>query len=428
MPIPVHPLATTSAPVTSDPRLPGQGSVPAQLAHERTASALTLEAFNGSLNRPSPLGGTETKLPIRLHNNDGTVLSLAPGENQPDVVSLSLWNLRTQTFVHGEVNTRSGLFRGVSGAVRGLPIEADSSLEFIVSALRRSSLVPEKSVPLPRSLPDPTLARYPDPNRVNPEHYLYQQPIPVPKESCPERSCASVSPHEVAQALAHRPDFDPQRALNGETREPDNSDLDNLRLAGRLLQPPTEAQKILTQLESAVRGPNFNLLMVDSPYPHAESRENGFIVLTTGFANLLERRYPDPAKRVQAWATVLAHEMAHDLSDHGLRLRDFPSSLKSDRSAFVDQLAKAARQRQFELEADRVGNGIAISAGLNPLDPVELRDLLETMRAAGKSFPPGLDPVFLRYSGADPQSVARDYSASHPLPDTRRKALETGRK
>jgi Zn-dependent protease with chaperone function len=168
--------------------------------------------------------------------------------------------------------------------------------------------------------------------------------------------------------------------------------------------------------------------MVDSPYPYAESRENGSIVVTTGFSNLLERKYPEPAKRVQAWATVLAHEMAHDLSDHVLRRRDFPASSKSDRPAFVDKLAIAALQRRFELEADRVGNIIAGRAGLHPLDPVELRDLLETMRGMGKSFPPGLDPVFLKYSGSEPSAEGPAYSQPHPSPDTRMRALEATRK
>ena len=313
--------------------------------------------------------------------------------------------------------------------MRGSPIEDDRALGLIAAALRGSSLVPEKSVPLPPSLPDPTLARYPDPNKVNPEHYVYPKPIPVAKESCTERSCTSVSPHEVAQVLANLPDFDRHRPSNAGQRGADNnSDLENLRLAGRLLQPIPEAQKVLTQLESAVGGPKFNLLIVDSPYPHAESRENGSIVVTTGFSNLLERKYPEPAKRVQAWATVLAHEMAHDLSDHVLRRRDFPASSKSDRPAFVDTLARAALERRFELEADRVGNIIASRAGLHPLDPVELRDLLETMRGMGKSFPPGLDPVFLKYSETNPSAEGPAYSQSHPSPDTRKTALEATRK
>ncbi len=116
---------------------------------------------------------------------------------------------------------------------------------------------------------------------------------------------------------------------------------------------------------------SFRVKVIKDPHLNAFAFPDGAIYVNTGMLARIENE--------AQLATILAHEMAHALRRHALKILRALKDRAAARVAIQEGFTQSAGpySRSLEQEADRVGLELMINAGYNPQEGVELFGHLE---------------------------------------------------
>lgn len=136
--------------------------------------------------------------------------------------------------------------------------------------------------------------------------------------------------------------------------------LRNPRLEARLQRI---MDRLLLHSDRPKRDLRYKIAVINVPVPNALTVPNGKIYFFTGLIDLIRTRMRDSD---DAYAAVLAHELAHNSMRHGTGMIKVASTQKSFNSFWQLSLLMSALSRSHEFEADQYGSLYAYRAGFDP--------------------------------------------------------------